>query len=1077
MKQTLQNFFNIKPGEGRPVLLLTLYYFFIMATSITGRSVSNALFFSRVDNAESIFPLMLIPVTIVATLTVSAYTRLAKRVNLVSLLVASGGFFAVTLVLLRLLIAADWAIILLYIWLEVINIVIFFQFYIFAGTIFDTRQAKRLFGTLGVGGALAGILSGLVLRPFTNVFGSETVILLTVGFIAVWMLIILAARHYMRQSTVATTVEEVDEQVQLNTYLKVLIVVLAATILVATTIDYQYKLVAKAFYEDDTNGLTAFYGEVSALVGVLQFVLRLFFVGRLLTRFGILAGLVLLPVSIGLGSVAVLFAPVLLSATLLKTVDQSVRFTLNETSMELLWVPIPNRRKLTIKPFISGTVPSIMQGVTGVLIFAVVSLFPQSAVQVLSVLVLGVVLIWIPLTFQLRRGYIAELMSSIQQRALELEDLNLDETDATIVATIDRSLQSKEEIEQAFTLGLIEKLPLTPWAKTLRGMFHAGGFPIRKKLLSIAADYPDIITNDELRRMIEGEPDDLTDEAIVAAGKRSMVEVLPALEKHLASSKPEIRAAAARAILTIQQGPVSQAQDVLRDMLEGPYANENAIALQTLSSLPTSVASAVVHESVLRDMLNNQSTRARRVVLEMVVNPGYWAKEKPADNETIVSIAYNLRKPSTQALAEQVLKNYSDAHVIEVLTTLLRDRGTALNLKIGIIQSLRNYPTRAVTETVLKYMDINNLPLYSACVDTALAIGRQQPHDSDLLGQFHGHTAKVARAIYGSYQLLDQIQSDEPLLSEIIHNEINALLPVLLKLSCMDASDTRIEFLIENLKSPKPNTIANVLEILDNVLSRSERDIVIPLFEGRPAAEIAALGRRHFDDMFVNLDQTVHDYILSGNEWHSLVGLDFALRNHADGVLATLNWSRVPDFPANRELVSRFLSANGSDLRSKIPTHRFPTYDWRNDMYSTLEKTILLKSVMMFKDIDAREIYHIAQITEEEHFKADQPLFHEGDPGDCLYIVVSGRVRIHKGSQELAVFQKGDTLGEMAIFDDLPRSASATALEETAVLKISQAKFFELMATRMEIMQAIIKTLSLRLRHATQQVTDLMAQR
>jgi len=145
-------------------------------------------------------------------------------------------------------------------------------------------------------------------------------------------------------------------------------------------------------------------------------------------------------------------------------------------------------------------------------------------------------------------------------------------------------------------------------------------------------------------------------------------------------------------------------------------------------------------------------------------------------------------------------------------------------------------------------------------------------------------------------------------------------------------------------------------------------------------------------------------------------------------------------------------------------------------MYSTLEKTIMLKSVVLFKNIDAREIFHIAQITDEEHLQADQALFHEGDSGDCLYIVVKGRLRIHKGNQELIIFQKGDALGEMALFDNLPRSASATALEETSVLKIQQDKFYELMASRMEIMQSIVKMLSLRLRAATQQVSDLMSQ-
>ena len=136
----------------------------------------------------------------------------------------------------------------------------------------------------------------------------------------------------------------------------------------------------------------------------------------------------------------------------------------------------------------------------------------------------------------------------------------------------------------------------------------------------------------------------------------------------------------------------------------------------------------------------------------------------------------------------------------------------------------------------------------------------------------------------------------------------------------------------------------------------------------------------------------------------------------------------------------------------------------------------MLRSVVLFKDIPADEIFHVAQITEEKRIAAAEALYNEGDPGDSLYIVVDGSVRVHIGSQELAVFKKGDALGEMALFDSLPRSATATALQDTTLLRISREQFFDVMTTRMEIMQSIVRTLSLRVRVANEQVAELMAQ-
>ena len=83
-----------------------------------------------------------------------------------------------------------------------------------------------------------------------------------------------------------------------------------------------------------------------------------------------------------------------------------------------------------------------------------------------------------------------------------------------------------------------------------------------------------------------------------------------------------------------------------------------------------------------------------------------------------------------------------------------------------------------------------------------------------------------------------------------------------------------------------------------------------------------------------------------------------------------------------------------------------------------------------------------------------------------MFIIVDGRVRIHKNESEIAVLSKGEFIGEMALLDQEPRSASATTLRETVLLKIEREDFYDLMASRMDIMQGIVKVLTGRLREA-----------
>ena len=85
------------------------------------------------------------------------------------------------------------------------------------------------------------------------------------------------------------------------------------------------------------------------------------------------------------------------------------------------------------------------------------------------------------------------------------------------------------------------------------------------------------------------------------------------------------------------------------------------------------------------------------------------------------------------------------------------------------------------------------------------------------------------------------------------------------------------------------------------------------------------------------------------------------------------------------------------------------------------------------------EIHFLASLSKERKLKPGEVLFREGDPGDAMYVVVDGRVRIGKqipgaGEEALAFMDRGDWFGEMALIDNQPRSAEATAHDGGAVV-------------------------------------------
>jgi CRP-like cAMP-binding protein len=135
-------------------------------------------------------------------------------------------------------------------------------------------------------------------------------------------------------------------------------------------------------------------------------------------------------------------------------------------------------------------------------------------------------------------------------------------------------------------------------------------------------------------------------------------------------------------------------------------------------------------------------------------------------------------------------------------------------------------------------------------------------------------------------------------------------------------------------------------------------------------------------------------------------------------------------------------------------------------MISNVEKVLFLKKIDLFRRIRGDDLARIANIAEEISFDADQRVFGEGEMGDALYLVVTGKVKIHKGDMQLAVLGERQCFGEIAILDSEPRSASVTVLEPLLALKIRRDDFSEIMTQKPEIAQGVIKVLCARLRTA-----------
>lgn len=132
----------------------------------------------------------------------------------------------------------------------------------------------------------------------------------------------------------------------------------------------------------------------------------------------------------------------------------------------------------------------------------------------------------------------------------------------------------------------------------------------------------------------------------------------------------------------------------------------------------------------------------------------------------------------------------------------------------------------------------------------------------------------------------------------------------------------------------------------------------------------------------------------------------------------------------------------------------------------------------LFAGLDREALRGIARTLRVRRFRRGEVLFHEGDPGDALFIVASGAVKVVVPSEEggeaiLATLRRGDFLGELALLDGAPRSASAIALEATEALALPRDQFRALADSEPAIRDALLAALATELRRLTAHVAEL----
>jgi hypothetical protein len=237
---------------------------------------------------------------------------------------------------------------------------------------------------------------------------------------------------------------------------------------------------------------------------------------------------------------------------------------------------------------------------------------------------------------------------------------------------------------------------------------------------------------------------------------------------------------------------------------------------------------------------------------------------------------------------------------------------------------------------------------------------------------------------------------------------------------------SRMQFILESCRHRDEAAREGGIEALENVLSPDLARRLLPLVEDLPLELKLRAGERCFD-----LPRP------------DLAGMLMAMLDSPDkaevwcGLLCAGD-ARARNVPLPAELLAR-----AAEREKALGVEGGTTVE------DLMEKVLTLKGVPIFSHLQFKELLAIASISRTESFLQGDVIIRQGERGYTMYIITAGKVRIvsQSGAAEapLALLGESDYFGEMALFDDSPRSATAIAQGEVRTLTINKREFMDML--------------------------------
>ena len=1020
----LLRFLGIQADEGPLATGLFAYSFLLGVGRVFVLTASQALFLQYYPASDLAYVYM---VAAVATIVTSAgYLRLGRRLSSRDLILANLVFTVAMTAGLRILLgatAAGWPAIAIAAWFHVLFALSSFAFWAAATRLVDIRQGKRLFPLATTGDVLAFSLGGVFILGSVDRLGTAN--LLWVGAaglgLAVPALLYVIAHSPARldRDAARSDRKETAPVRWSSPYLRLMMAYFILSAVVFVFLDNAFNDVAQRRY-DGTADLARFFATYSAVAAIVNFAFRSLLAGRLVRRLGLVFGLAVLPAVVGLGAATIGIAGTLLPGlavvfwiTIFTRMSDKVLRGVQYASMATMYQPLLERGP-SVQAAMDGIIDSAAIGLAGVALLGLNGLFEVTAVE-LSWFLVALCVAWVAVALRLKRQFVGVLAGALQRRRLDGDVPAV--LDETALGVVRRQLESERPEEVLYALNLLVRAEPPDLSEALERLLDHEAEEIRLEALrhldareAIPAGRLETLARDaRASHRVRG--------AAIRALARRSDEVPEGVREALGSDAPDLRRGAMVGLLRSGsiEGIVLAGAALLADLRsDDPVVRAFGAEVLRDAAIPS------FHRQVA-GLLDDPAGEVRARALEAagaIDQPALWPRVVEALGEP------DLRPVASKVLLDAgppVLPHLMAGHgrpgtdrevrlAILRIVGLLRGADAARALLPLLASPDREERSVVLAALLRTRLDLD--PEVAATLKGRLDAELEQAADtfaalSDLEALGPETDAREAEALGGA--LGDEIQGGVRRVFQLL---------ALLK------PEADLVTAWENYASGSRDRRGYALELLDGHLRTAERARVFPVLEDLALEErLAALRRTR--------------------EIRALAPVERIDRLRTDEGLSS--WTRL--------CARRLAAALGVEGVTLDPGEE-----------RLFDRTTRLGRVEVFRDLPGASLASVVPRLAHVALGPDRAVIHKGDPGDSLYVVLEGRVRVHDDGRELARLGPDSVFGEFTVLARAPRTASVTTLERSSLLQLTRDDLHLLMREHATVARTLIRVILRRLR-------------